>query len=151
MPHLLNAMQSELIAQGIVRRPGDTGTAPPMWLEPALGVPGPGEGQGTAVDPNLVLGAFLTGGFAPEPYGSWHRRPIVDVRIRAARDKAYLAEDVELQITRALIDKRDWMMGTGQSAMYVVESEQWRALSRLGSDEQGYEYVVAFVFELLRS
>jgi hypothetical protein len=41
-------------------------------------------------------------------------------------------------MSKALIDKRDWMMG----GVYVVESEQWRALQRLGSDEQGYEYVV---------
>src|SRR4051812_39439371 len=101
MPHLLNAMQAHLIAAGIARKPGAPGAQPPLWLEP-IGVPAPGEGQGDYADPNLVLGAFLTGGIAPDPYGSWHRQPIVDVRIRAAKDKAYLAEDVELAMTKAL-------------------------------------------------
>jgi hypothetical protein len=50
-------------------------------------------------------------------------------------------------MSKALIDKRDFMMG----GVYVVESEQWRALQRLGSDEQGYEYVVSYIFELLRA
>jgi hypothetical protein len=146
VPHLLNGMQAHLIAQGIVRKPGVAGAVPPLWLEP-IGTPAPGEGQGDYADPNLVLAAYLTGGIAPEPYGSWHRQTIVDIRVRAARDKAYLAEDVELAVSKALIDKRDWMMG----GVYVVESEQWRALQRLGSDEQGYEYVVSYLFELLRA
>lgn len=151
MPHLLNAMQAELIARNIVRKPGVGGTPPPLHLEPTLGVPAPGEGQPPAMDANLVLGAFLTGGVAPDPYGSWHRQVIVDVRIRAKRDAAYLAEDIELAITKALIDKRDWTMGSGAATMYVVESEQWRALQRLGSDEQGFEFLTSYIFELLRA
>jgi hypothetical protein len=146
-PRLLNAMREHLIAQGVVRRPSVAAAAPPMWLEPTLGTPAPGDGDvPVEVDQYLVLGAFLTGGFAPEPYGSWHRRPIVDVRIRAAKDEAYRAEDVELAMSKALIDRRDWTMG----GLYVIESEQWRALQRLSSDAKGTEYVVAYTFELLR-
>jgi hypothetical protein len=146
MPRLLAAMRDHLIAQGIVRKPSVVGSAPPLWVEPALGTPAPGEGQGVEVGDELVLASFLTGGIAPDPYGSWHRQVIVDMRLRAKRDRPYLAEDVELAITKALIDRRDWMM----AGLYVVESEQWRALQRLGSDEQGYEYVCAYTFELLR-
>jgi hypothetical protein len=146
VPHLLNGMQAHLIGAGIVRKPGVAGDGAALVAR-ADRHPGSRGGQGDYADPNLVLAAYLTGGIAPDPYGSWHRQTIVDIRVRAARDKAYLAEDVELAMTKALIDKRDFMMG----GVYVVESEQWRALQRLGSDEQGYEYVVSYLFELLRA
>lgn len=147
MPNLLSALRDHLVAQGIVRKPSVAGALPPLWLEPALGTPGPGEGNNpTEIGSDLVLGAFLTGGFAPPPYGSFLRKPIVDIRIRALKDKAYLAEQIELAITKALIDRRDFTMG----GLYVVECEQWRPLQRLGSDEQGYEYVVAYWWELIR-
>jgi hypothetical protein len=148
--HLLNAMQAELIAQGIARKPSVAGAPPPMFLEPPLGVPAPGEGQAPMLDANLVLGTFMVNGIAPGPLASWHRQPIVDLRIRAARDKAYLAEDIELAVTKALIDRRDFLLGTGGAQLHVIECLQWRALQRLGSDEQGTEFVTSYVFELLR-
>jgi hypothetical protein len=146
MPRLLNAIRDELVARDIVRKPTVAGPLPPMWLEPALGVPAPGEGNNpVGIGDDLVLGGFLTGGFAPAPYATL-RKPIVDIRIRTAKDKAYLAEDIELAITARLGDQRDWTMG----GLYVVESQQWRPLQRLGSDAQGYEHVVAYWFELIR-
>lgn len=144
--HLLNAMQTHLIGQGVVRKPGVAGAAPPLFLEPTTGTPAPGEGEGVMVDANLVLGAYISTGVAPRRFESWWRQPIVDVRIRAAKDKAYLAEDIELQISKALIDQVAWTM----AGLFVVEAEQWRALQRLGSDTQGTEYVVSYVFQLYR-
>jgi hypothetical protein len=148
MPNLLTALRDHLIAQAIVRKPSVAGSAPPLWLEPSLGTPAPGEGNNPdETGEELVLGAFLTGGFSPAPYYSFIRKPIVDIRIRAGKDKAYLAEQIELAMTKVIIDRRDWTMG----GLYVVESEQWRPLQRLGSDEQGSEHVVAYWFELLRA
>lgn len=144
-PRLLSALRDHLVTHGVVRKPTVPGSLPPMWLEPALGVPAPGEGNNEVeIGEDLVLGAYLTGGFAPAAYSTL-RKPIVDIRIRAAKDKAYLAEDIELAITPLIRDRRDWTMG----GLYVVESEQWRPLQRLGSDGQGYEHVVAYWFELL--
>jgi hypothetical protein len=100
--------------------------------------------QPVEVGSDLVLGAFLTGGFAPPPYGSFLRKPIVDIRFRGKSPQNI--ETTELAITKSLIDRRDWTMG----GMYVVECEQWRPLQRLGSDEQGFEYVAAYWFELIR-
>lgn len=144
-PMLLTALREHLVAQGVVRKPVVAGAAPPLWLEPKNGVPAPGEGQNaTEIGPDLVVGAFLTGGFAPPPYGSFIRKPIIDVRFRGREHP--IVETTELAITKALIDKRDWFMGQ----LYVIECEQWRALQRLGSDEQGFEYVTAYWFELHR-
>lgn len=143
---LLSELRNYLVAQGVVRKPAVAGSLPPLWLEPKLGVPAPNEsrsGNTTEASP-LVIGAFLTGGFAPPPYGSPIRKPIVDFRFRGSDAQAL--ENAELAITKVLIDKRDWMM----SNQYVIECEQWRALTRLGSDEQGFEFMCSYWFELLR-
>lgn len=148
MPVLLTAFRDHLVTAGLVRKPAVAGAAPPLWLEPKLGVPAPGEarsGNATEVDQDLVLGAFITGGFAPQPFGSWHRRPIVEIRFRGL--SAQTIESTEMAITKELIDRRDWMMGGVQ---HVIECQQWRALQRVGSDEQGFEFLTSYVFELLR-
>jgi len=145
MPQLLTALREHLITEGLVRKPSVAGALPPLWLEPQLGVPAPGEGNNpTEVGSDLVIGAYLTGGFAPPPYGSFLRKPIIDLRFRGRNPVTI--ENTELAISKALIDRRDWMMNT----MYVVECEQWRPLQRLGSDEQGFEFVTAYWYELLR-
>lgn len=145
---LLTALRDHLVGEGIVRAPDTPGGEPPFWREPRLGTPAPGEtppnGSAVEVGADAVIGAYLTGGFAPPPYGSTLRKPIVDLRLRTRL--APTAETLELAITKALIDRRDWVMG----GLYVVECEQWRALSRLTSDEQGFEYVTAYWFELVR-
>lgn len=141
---LLSALRDYLVAQNIVRKPSVAGTSPPLWVEPMQGTPAPGDGTATEVDANLVLGAFLTGGIAPARYESWWRQPIVDVRFRG-RDTRTI-QTTELAISAALIDKVDWTM----AGLYVVEAEQWRALQRLGSDEQGYEFVASYRFILYR-
>jgi len=144
-PRLLNAIRDELISHGIVRRPSVAGAAPPMWLEPKA-LPAAGEGDDpVAVGAEQVLGLFLTGGVRQPPYSTL-RQPIVDLRIRTGPNLAYLVEDLEPRIYSALGDKRDWMM----SGVYVVESQQWRPMQRLGSGPQGYEHVTAFWFQLLR-
>lgn len=121
-----------------------------MWLEPRLGTPAPTErppgGSDTEIGPDAVVGAFLTGGFAPGPYLSFIRTPIVDLRIRART--SLLAETLDLAISAVLIDRRDFMLG---GELYCIECEQWRALQRLGSDTQGFEYVAALWFQLYRS
>lgn len=146
MPSLLTALRDHLVAQSIVRKPSVAGAVPPLWLEPQLGTPAPGDGNNPVeVGSDLVLGAFLTGGFAPPPYGSFLRKPIVDIRFRGKSPQNI--ETAELAITKALIDKRDFMMG----GLYVVECEQWRPLQRLGSDTDGFDYVSAYWFELVRA
>jgi hypothetical protein len=142
---LLTNLRDHLIAAGIVRKPSTAGASPPLWLEPRLGTPAPGEGSNPTEIGDPVLGAFLTGGFAPIPYmGSWMRQPIVQINLRG--NSPQTIQMTELAITKELIDKRDYMLST----QYVIESEQWQPLQRVGSDEQGFEYTVAYWFELYR-
>lgn len=141
---LITNMRDYLIAQGLVRKPAVAGAAPPMWLDPKLGVPAPGEGQGTEVgDP--TLGVFDTGGFALGPYmDSFARQPIAQINYRGTSPQAIKA--LELQITKLLADRRDWTMST----TYLVESSLWQPLQRIGSDTQGWEFSSAYRFELYR-
>jgi hypothetical protein len=147
--NLLTELRAHLVTAGIVRTPTGGGSLPVLWLEPRLGTPAPGEtpvgGSAAQAHATAVVGAFLTNGFAPAPYMSFMRQPIVDLRIRTTT--ALAAEQLELAITAALIDRRDFMLG----AMYVIECEQWRALQRLGSGPQGFEFVTAYWFQTLRS
>jgi hypothetical protein len=149
MANLLTELRNHLVSAGVVRNPLVAGAQPPMWLEPKLGTPAPAEkpprGDDTQIGPTAVVGALLTGGIPAAPYMSFARKPIVDLRLRTTT--ALIAEQLELAITAAIADRRDFMLG----AMYCIECEQWRALQRLGSGPQGFEYVTAYVFELLRT
>lgn len=148
MPNLLTELRAHLVTAGVVRAPTVPGSLPVLWIEPRLGVPAPGEtpagGSASQAGATAVAGAFITGGFAPQPYESFMRRPIVDFRLRTST--ALAAEQLELAITAALIDRRDFMLG----ALYVIECEQWRALTRLGSDAQGFEFMASYWLEILR-
>lgn len=151
IPRLLNAFRDELTQAGIVRKPGDAGAAPPLWLEPWFLVPAPGqlppEGNTTQIGQDAVLAAFLISGVAPLPLFSWSRYPFIEVRIRTAPNKAYIAEDIELAMTKQLIDRRDFMLG---GSLHIIECEQQIALQRLGSDSTGYEHTTTYWFQQLR-
>jgi hypothetical protein len=111
-----------------------------------MGTPSPKDPPNNPVewDADLILGAFLSGGIAPGPYASWRRDPIVDLRFRGLTVQNI--EALELAISKALIDRRDFML----ASLYLVECEQVTALQRLGSDEQGYEFVTSYVFTAYR-
>ena len=138
---LLGAMRTYLVAQNLVRIPRNAGATAPLWLQPRLGVPAPGDGTGVEIGATMVLGAFHSGGVPSQPYVSTWRRDTVDVRFRSTTAPA--AELLAKQIRAALIDKRAWTMG----AMTVIESGEWRAFDLLSSDEFGFEFVWAAWFE----
>jgi hypothetical protein len=146
---VLTAFRDHLILAGLVRKPSTAGPQHPLWLERAEGVPAPGEREAPERDDLLVLGAFLTNGVAPSRFESWWRQPIVDVRFRGrARGMGGVdaIQDTEHAISGAVIDRVDWTMG----GLYVVESEQFQALQRLGSDEQSFDYFTSYRFILYR-
>lgn len=141
-PALLTALRDHLITAGVVRDPTISGALPPFWREPKLGTPAPGEGNNpTEIGTDLVIGAFLTGGFPPRPYEAMIRKPIVDLRFRGRT--VPVIENTALKIEAAVIDQRDFDM----AGLHVIECLEWRPLQRLGSDEQGYEFVLALAFE----
>ena len=142
---LLTSLRDYLVAQGLVRKPSVAGATPPLWLEPKLGVPAPGEGTNPTEIGDPVLGVFATGGFALGPYmDSFARQPILQINYRGNSPQAIQA--LELEITKRIADKRDWTMGS----TYLVESSLWQPLQRIGSDEQGWEFSSAYSFQLYR-
>lgn len=145
MPRLLDALKAHLIAEGIVRDPKTAGALPPLWRQPRNGTPGPAEvpENGTPVEAgDPVAAAFISGGFPVERFESAWRRPTVEIRIRAS--KAPLAEDLGERVLAATIDRTDWIMG----GRHIIESQMWRPLTPVVSDEQSFDYLLAIAFEL---
>jgi hypothetical protein len=139
---LLNDLRTYLVAQGVARVPRTAGSAPPLWLEPRNGVPAPGEGQNsTERGADAVLGVYLNpaGGIPARPFESSMRADVIELRYRTS--KASVAADLEQQVRAALIDKRDLIFGSQR----VIDIEEWRALTRIGSDDQGFEFLSSYV------
>lgn len=139
LPHL----RDFLIAQGLVRKPSVAGAAHPLWLDPRLGVPAPGEGvNATEVDGDVVLGAFQVSGIPKPPYeASVLRTDAVDVWIRARM--APFAYTVGDAIVEALADQRQFDL----AGLTIVECLLFRPLQRLGSDAQAFDFTMQFTFE----
>ena len=147
MPQLLDELRAHLVTAGVVRVPRTAGSAPPMFLSPKNGTPAPGESEsGNSVEQgDPVVGAYRTDGIAGGPYVSkWRRKPIVELRFRASKVSAI--EQLELNITGKIADRRDFQM----AGQYVIECQQWRELQLIESGAQGYEYLASYWFELLR-
>lgn len=142
-------MRDYLIAQNIVRKPsvaapGGDPNRPPLWLEPRNGVPAPGESPNDVtveIGPDSVLGAYLTGGIPARPFESSLRVDTVDVWFRTSG--ALRAFTLEKLVRAALVDKRNWTMGT----QVIIDSEQWRALQRLESNDQGFIFIASYMFQ----
>lgn len=149
MLNLLDELRAELVARGLVRYPntrGEDPSLPPLWLHPRDGVPAPGAGQPPTMHPSLVLGAFLTGGTASVPYvGFLEQARTIDVRLRAKT--ASDAIDKARQLEGVLDDQRHYMLGQ----LLVEQSLTWRPAGLLGSDDQGYDFVMAFAFDVRRA
>jgi hypothetical protein len=149
MADLLPALRAHLVAQDIVREPRVGGTAAPLWLEPRRGTRAPGEGAGVeAGDP--VAAAYLSGGI-PTAFGEGQtRRDTVDFQLRTS--KAPMAKALEERLSLELAPfpygaRFAWDM----AGLFVLESRMWRALQPLGADEQGFTFVVSFLFETYRA
>jgi hypothetical protein len=65
----------------------------------------------------------------------------VDVYIRAVTTPDAVA--VDDAIRAALVDKRGWTMG----GLQIVESSLYRAFSRVGQDDQAFDFISGYTFE----
>lgn len=147
---LLNPLRNYLVTSGIVRKPtvappGGDPNRPPMWLEPRNGVPAPNEQPGNAaveVGPDSVVAAFETTGIAPERHEGFIRWQHVDIRLRTTTAPRAVA--LKEAIRQYLNDRRGWMM----DSLRVEESLLFRDWQRLGSDDEGFDYVAEFQFTL---
>jgi len=142
MTFLLEAMREHLIAEGLVRKPTVAGALPPLWLEPRLGTPAPGEGNNaTAVSPDLVIGAEASGGVLSQRYQGFFRFDGVEFTIRART--APLALTFESNLRALINDVRQVMWGD----LLIIESLQFRPLQPLGRDEQSYDWNTEYLIQ----
>lgn len=141
---LLHHLREHLAARGVVRKPKVAAAGlHPLYLEPRLGTPAPGEMTGAETDTDAVLGATLQSEIAVGAYESWYSKPTVDFyyRVRDARD----ADAISAAIRGELEDRRAWTTTTG---LFVIESGVWRPKQRLGSDEKVFTYTESFWFQV---
>lgn len=125
-----------------MRDPRVAGAAPPAWRQPIDGVAAPGEGEGVQAGPTAVVGMFKTGGIARARFEKEWRRDILDFYLRTTTWP--IAETLYDGLADALIDKRNWQMGS----MVVIESLEWRPHQLLDSDAgQGFTSHFAVLFE----
>jgi hypothetical protein len=143
-PTVVTALRDHLIALGIGRDPATPGSLPPIYRDMQTGAPNPVD-----VGADAVIELIRTGGVPPRRFEGERRQPIVQVNLRVR--KAPMAEVIGEQIEAAILDRRNWLMGTPGSQLRVIESEQVSPLSLVVSDEQGYDYRTSFSFELYRS
>lgn len=142
MATLTDQVWTYLVAQGIVRDPRVAGVVPPAWRQPVDGVPAPGEGAGVEVGPVAVLGLIRSGGIPSPRFEKEWRRDIIDIWFRTT--KWPMSETLYAMVRNALIDKRNWQMGS----ITVIESLEWRPHQLLDADSaQGFTSQSAVLFE----
>lgn len=154
-PDLLSALRDFLIVEGLVRDPDVPGTGdpttwkPPLWLDPRLGPPAPGEGDAPQKGHSITVSALTAPGVPSERFEQiYHRTDGVDLRIRSL--KAPDAKKLEQTLRRRLADRRDWQLGDPAKPtriVRVIESLEFRPLQLLSSGEQGFDYVSGYLFQ----
>ena len=146
MATLLEHMRDHLAALGVVRDPRVAGAAPPMWVDPRHGVPAPGEGQhATEIGPDAVLGAFYSGGIPPGVLDGWHREDTVDIWIRVRTTERM--PPLEKAIRDVLHPPNGLNLNWTMAGLRVISSQVWRAVEPFERDDQGFTYIVAYLFE----
>lgn len=147
-PDLLDNLRAYLIGLGLVRDPRDgsqQNILPPLWIEPRLGVPAPGQKEGlnpVESDDKLVVAIRQATDTPPSRYEGFLRHNHVEFLYRGRIPKPVLA--LENQIRAALNDKRGWTMVN----VPVNESLMVRGLQPLGSDPIAFNYIQEYEFSL---
>lgn len=147
---VLTALRIHLVGAGLVRKASIAGAAPPVFIEPIGGTPGPGEGEPPEVDPNLHIGLFAGGDIPIGEQDGFMLKTTIDVRYRGRNAQQILNLDNEL--VKQLHDaggqrRRGWTMG----GLFMVETGVWTGCQPLGrSKAEGYEYVTKVYAETYR-
>lgn len=81
--HVLTAFRNELEGAGLIRRPGDAGELPPMFVEPITGPPAPGEREGTEAGDELVVTLRLSSELPARAGEAFVRGMVFDVVYRS--------------------------------------------------------------------
>jgi hypothetical protein len=144
MSTLLDDVREHLVDAGIVRIPRVPGSAPPMWIEPRLGVPAPGESPNDIAaekDANIVVGLFRAPGIAPAPYEGFRETSGVELRFRATSEKPAYA--LHSAIRGSINDRRQLDL----NGRLVNQVLLFRDFHRLGSDESSSDFAAEYLIE----
>lgn len=154
MADLLTSVRDYLIEKDLGRDPrvapsDPVGNAHPIWRDPRDGAIAPGEAPGDENDPDLVISIYRPGG-VPQGYfedAVW-RKDTVDFFLRGRTSKVIF--DYEPELRRAFVredsapvPRTNWTM----AGLPVIESSLWRPLQTVDRGEQGYTYLISFLFE----
>ena len=146
---VLTESRAHLVSAGVVREPRVAGSDPPCWIEPRGGAPDPGDRSGVEDSTEAVVSIFRSGGIV-QPF--WEQRYgrkdtldfVLSTRTATLRDQ--IAEAIENEfLGSGDVDeiRMSWEMGD----LMVIQSQLWRPLAPLGSDEDGFRSIISFYFE----
>lgn len=145
---LLPNLRAFLADHGLTRDPNTQGTPdpPPMWLDPKLGIPYPGQTDSRVGQygshPSMVLAAYPETGIASQPFEGFFQRRAVSIWFRALK-----SPDIQRKhndIYAVLHDQRDYSL----NGLQVNQSMMTRELQRISSDDEGYTYNTEYMFDL---
>lgn len=144
MLRLGKEVRSLLIAEGIVRAPRGSGSAPVCWVQPVGGVPAPAEGPVAGEQSDPVVGLMTGVGVSPQAFEQkWLSRDALDVVIRASEAKIPEALDLNRKIRRALADRRGFNAGQ----LRIEESLETSPLGLITTDQtQGSIFRATYIF-----
>lgn len=147
---LLTHLRDYLASKGLGRDPRTAGSEYPIWREPRDGAVAPSEKEGDEDNADLVLSLYRTGG-VPRGYfeDAVFLTPSVDVFLRGRTAALVFAYEAGLtpSLVRedaAFVPRTNWDM----AGLSVIESSLWRPLQPVDRGEQGYTFVVSYLFEL---
>jgi hypothetical protein len=153
-PDLLIGIFQYLKGAKLVREPSDEtyqDELPPMWIEPRLGCPAPGnvEGLGEAeISPNPPYGPGVVAsiekitGIPSLPYEGFLRTDHVQFIVRSYT--AAPAFEYESKVRALINDKRGWLMYN----VPVNESLLFRDLQLISKDNIAFTYAFEYSFSL---
>lgn len=146
---VLGAFRNHLVALELMRKASVAGPLPPAIIEPRGGAPAPGEGEGTANDPDLIV-TLRGGGEIPPGDNGWLLQTTIDVRYRGLTAERIMRLDADIVASLHEgpgIRRRAWEMG----GLFVLETGIWVGLTPLEHHAaQGFDYVTRIYVEAYR-
>lgn len=144
--NMIPALTDYLVAQGLVRKPDDAGSLPPVWRDPRKGVPYPGQKMdGNQSHPTLVLALYPATGIVSVPYEGFLVKLGVAIWYRGKTSPAIQA--MHERIRGVLNDHHNIMM----NGLLVNQAQMARENQRIASDERGFIYNCEYMFDLWNS
>lgn len=138
----LTALRDELVAAGLVRRPGVAGPLPPLFVEPMGGPPAPGEREGSEAGDDLVATLRHSGELAAGFAGSGRRTIIAELTYRSRGTPGLKAgRELDAAIREALVERADYGLGltlgaSGPRPVLVLQASVFAGLGPV-SDLEG--------------